>query len=102
MRISQEKNGLLNGMNSQQENAKRIIPQMQGVVEALLSRLLESISSMSKISQNMASDERNVDENNLQNRNSRCHQNLMEPETSIITACPIKLFKKCTQIEKHG
>ena len=28
----------------------------------------------------MESDERNVDENNLQNKNSRSHQNLMEPE----------------------
>ena len=44
LRISQEIIGLINGMNSQIENAissaisERIIPHMQGVVEAILDR----------------------------------------------------------------
>ena len=86
LRISQEINSLLNGMNSQIENAissaisERIIPQMQGVVEALLSMQLESVSQMSRRPQTKESDERNVDENNLQIRNSRSRQCLMEPE----------------------
>ena len=88
MRISLEKKSLLNGMNSQKENAVRIIPQMQGVVDAILSSLLESISSMSRRPQNMASDERNVDGNSLQNRNSRSHQNLMEPEDECHYSMP--------------
>ena len=58
-------------MNSQMESAisvisERIIPQMQGVVEAILNRQLESISSMSRRPQNLESDERNVEENNMQ------------------------------------
>ena len=54
LRISQEMNSLLNGMNSQIENAissatsERIIPQIQGVVEAILSRQLESVPPMSR------------------------------------------------------
>ena len=49
LRISQEINSLLNGMNSQRENAisstisERIIPQILGVVEAILSKHLESV-----------------------------------------------------------
>ena len=35
---------------------------------------------MSRLCQDTADDGRNVDENNLQNRNSRSRQNLMEPE----------------------
>ena len=35
---------------------------------------------MSRRPQNMESDERNVDENNLQSSNSRSRQNVMQPE----------------------
>ena len=86
LKTSHEVISLLNGMNSQIENAissaisERIIPQMQGVVETILNRQLESVSSLSRIPHNMESDERNVDKNNLQNRNSRSRQNLTEPE----------------------
>ena len=68
LKVSQEINSLLNGMKSQIENAisspmsERIIPQMQGVVETT------------------NDDVRNVDENNLHNRNSRSRQILIEPE----------------------
>ena len=86
LKTSHEVISLLNGMNSQIENAissaisERIIPQMQGVVETILNRQLESVSSLSRRPHNMESDERNVDKNNLQNRNSRSRQNLTEPE----------------------
>ena len=61
LRISQEINGLLNGMKSQIENAissaisERIIPQMQGVVEAILNRQLEIVPPMSRRPQNIES-----------------------------------------------
>ena len=41
---------------------------------------LEGISSMSRRPQNADSDERNVEEKNMQNRNSRSRINLMEPD----------------------
>ena len=64
LRISQEIGSLINGMNSQIESAinaaisERIIPQMQGVVEALLNRQSEGDPSMSRRPQNTDSDER--------------------------------------------
>ena len=73
-------------MKSQIENAissaiyERIIPQMQGVVEAILRRQLESVSSKSRRPQNAESDDRNVEENNIQIRNSCSRQNIIEPE----------------------
>ena len=73
-------------MNSQIEYAissavsERIIPQMQGVVVAIISRQLESVSPLSRRPQNMEGDERSVDENNIQNRNFCSRQNVMEPE----------------------
>ena len=85
LRVSQEITSLLNGLNSQIKNAissatsKRIIPHMQGFVGAVIKRQLERVSSMSRKPQNVESDERNVDENNMQNRTSRSHQNLIEP-----------------------
>ena len=86
LRLSQEINSLLNRVNSQIENAinsaisERINPQMQGVVEAILNRQFESVSSMSRRPQNVESDERNVEENKMQNRSSRPRQNLMDSE----------------------
>ena len=86
LRISQEINSLLNGMNSQIENAinsaisERIIPQMQGVVETVLSRQVGNVQGLSKRPQTTTEDVRNVDENNLHNRYSRSHQNLTGPE----------------------
>ena len=74
LRISQEIGSLINGMNSQIENAissaisERIIPQMQGVVEAVLNRQLGGVSSLSRGPQNMNDGKRDVDENNIQNR----------------------------------
>ena len=62
LRISQEIGSLINGMNSQIENAissaisERIIPQMQGVVEAVLNRQLGGVSSMSRRPQNVEDD----------------------------------------------
>ena len=62
-RASQQINSLLNGLNCQIENAisfaisERIIPHMQGVVEAILKRQLESVSSMSRRPQNVESEE---------------------------------------------
>ena len=62
LRISQEIGSLINGMNSQIENAissaisERIIPQMQGVVEAVLRRQLGGVSSMSRRPQNVEDD----------------------------------------------
>ena len=53
---------------------------MQGVVEAVLNRQLEGVSPMSRRPQNTDSDERNVEENKMQNRNSRSRMNLMESE----------------------
>ena len=79
--IAQEINSLLNGMNSQTENAissaipERIIHQIHGVVKTILSRQLESGSSMSRRPQNMETHECSVDENNLHNRNFRSRQN---------------------------
>ena len=76
-------------MNSQKDNAissaisERIIPQVQGLVETIINRQLESVPLMSRRHQNMESDERNVDENNLQKRNSRPRQNLKE--TRVLT-----------------
>ena len=73
-------------MNSQIESAissaisERIIPQMQGVVEAVLNRRLQSVSSMSRRPQNTDGDERNVETNSMQNSNSRSRMNLMDPE----------------------
>ena len=73
-------------MNSQIENAissaisERAIPQMQGVVEAVLNRQLGSVPSTSRRPQNVYDDERDVDENYMQNRNSRSRINLTEPE----------------------
>ena len=73
-------------MNSQIESAissavsERIIPQMQGVVVAIISRQLESVSPLSRRPQNMEGDEGSVDENNIQNRNFCSRQNVMEPE----------------------
>ena len=71
LRISQEIGSLINGMNSQIENAvtsaisETIIPQLQGVVEAVLNRQLGSVPSMSRRSQNVHEDERDVDENDI-------------------------------------
>ena len=85
-RISQEINSLLNGMNSQIENAissaisERIIPQMQGVVETILNRQLENGQPLSRRPPTANDDDRNVDENNLQNRTSRSRQNFIELE----------------------
>ena len=62
---------------------------MQGVVKAILGRQLESVSSMSRRPQNAESDGRNVEENNMQNRNSRSRQNIIEPEDE---SPHIKLF----------
>ena len=53
---------------------------MQGVVEAVLNRQLGGVSSLSRGPQNTNDGERHVDENNIQNRNSRSRTNLMEPE----------------------
>ena len=86
LRISQEINSLLNGMNSQIENAinsaisERIIPQMQGVVETVLSRQVGNVQGLFGRPQTTTEDVRNVDENNLHNRYSRSHQNLTGPE----------------------
>ena len=94
-------------MNSQIKNAisstisERIIPQVKGVVEAILNRQLESVPPMSRRPQNMENDERNVDENNLQNRNSRCRQNLLEPEDEspyiigVFYRAPFFVFSFC-------
>ena len=101
LRICQETNRLVNGMNSLVESAissafsERIIPQMQGVVETILNRQLESIQLLSGRPQTANDDERNVDHNNLQNRNSRFCQNLMEPEEESLynNYFPAKLRK---------
>ena len=53
---------------------------MQGVVEAILNRQLEGVSSMSRRPQNTDSDIRNVKEIDMQNWNSRSRLNFTEPE----------------------
>ena len=74
-------------MNSQIESpissaiSERIIPQMQSVVETLLNRQLESVQPLTRRTQTANDDERNVDDNNLQNGDSRSRPNLMEPES---------------------
>ena len=60
--------------------SERIIPQMQGVVETTLNRQLESVPRLSRRPQDTENNGGNVDENNLQNRNSCSRQNLLEPE----------------------
>ena len=97
--ISQEINSLLNGVNSQIENAissaisERVIPQMQGAVEGILNRQLESVSSISRRPQNKGSDACNGDENNLQYGNSRSRQNLMEPDPDDESLHPHPTFE---------
>ena len=93
LRISQEIGCSINGVNSQIESAissaisEKIIPQMQGVVDAILNRQLEGVSSMSRRPQNTDSDERNVEEINMQNKNSRSRINLREPEDESPYTC---------------
>ena len=53
---------------------------MMGVVESISNKQLECVSSMSRRPQNTDSDERNVKEIDMQNRNSRSRVNLTEPE----------------------
>ena len=83
LRISQEIGSSINGMNTQIENAissaisEMIIPQMQGVKEAVLkNRQLGS-----------------VDENNIQNRNSRSRINVTEPEDESPYSCGCCIFR---------
>ena len=67
LRIFQEIGSLINGMNSQLENtissaiSERTIPQMQGVVEAVLSRQLGGVSLMFRRPQNVDDDEGDVE-----------------------------------------
>ena len=78
LRISQEIGSLINVMNSQIEIAissaisERIIPQMQGVVEAVLNRQLGSVSTMPRRPQNVNDDERDVGENDIHTEAKRC------------------------------
>ena len=87
------------GFNSRIESAissaisERIIPQMQDVVEAILNRQLEGVSSMSRRPQNISNSERNVEEINMQNRNSRSRTNLTEPENESPYTSYIQLLK---------
>ena len=86
LRISQEIGSLINASNSQIESAissaisEGIIPQMQGVVAAVLNRQLEGVPSMSRRPQNTDSGQRNVEEIDMQKRNSRSRINLIELE----------------------
>ena len=86
LKISQEIGSLKNASNSHIESAissaisERIIPQMQGVVEAVLNRQFEGVPSMSRRPQNTDSGQRNVEEIDMENSNSRSLVNLIEPE----------------------
>ena len=63
LNISQELDSLVNGVNCQIKSStaisERIIPQTQGVVEAVLGRQLESEPVMSRRSRNSENDVRN-------------------------------------------
>ena len=71
-------------MNFQIENAissaisERVIPQMQSVVETVLARQLECVQPMSKRPYNSGNDMRNLNEDNLTNRDFHSQQNLTE------------------------
>ena len=86
LRISQEMNSLINGVNSHFESAistaisERILPRMQNVVETVLARLLGSVPGMSRRPHTSKIDVHSLNEDNLINRNFHSHQNVSEPE----------------------
>ena len=84
LRISREMDSLLNGVNSQIENAismaisEIVIPQVQNVVENVLARQSERVATMSRRPHNSGNDAQICDGDNASNRDFQSHQNLSE------------------------
>ena len=109
--ISQEISLLLKGVNSQMESnistaiSERVIPQMQGVVETMLARQLESIPGTCRRPHNPENDVRSLNQNNLTNSSSHFHQNLLEPgdkspyDLSAITCTLCRIESKASNCD---
>ena len=84
LRIWREMDSLLNWVNSQIENAismaisERVIPQVQIVIEAVLARQSERVSTVYRRPHISGNDVQNCDEDNMTNRDFQPHQNLTE------------------------
>ena len=100
--ILREMDSLLNGLNSQIENAvsmaisERVIPQVQNVHETVLAKQSERVPAMSRRPHNSGNDAQNCDVDNMTSRDFQSCQNLTElhEESPYTPTASMNYFEK--------